>query len=492
MRNSHWLLLSLLISSCSVQQQALQPNIVNDSDIQIAPQWIESHLTPLHSLTGKVTRKSIPQLMLEDNIPGLSMAFVDQGKILWQRSYGYSDLENLTKVDKQTVFTGASLSKPLAAVAALNLVDNGMLNLDEDVNQTLKNWQIPESNFTTTEKVTLRRLISHRAGIRNDLWSSYLPNEEVPTLTQMLAGQSPSIDPATEVVRIPGSTERYSNPGYSIIQKLLEDVKNNSFENILDELVLQPSGMNDSSFEQPMPEQLKARRAIGYHEDLKPYPYRLFPYKAAGGIWTTPSDMAKFVITLFEDFEGKHNILSKQMTDKLFSRTPERLAFSKIFNDSSDDLLFRHYGSNQGFTSYLVGSIKKKQAVIIMINSDNGFELLDYTARAVAEYYHWDYLQPNQHDAAEVTNATITAYKNKYQNESQIFDFTVKDNALWVQNSPTSTPQKLIPIKNSGFISTADSTRYDFYLPRDGSSDVYQWVRIISPSGQNAWYEKVP
>lgn len=307
----------------------------------------------------------------------------------------------------------------------------------------------------------------------------------------MLAGQSPSVDPATSVISVPGSAEKYSNPGYSIIQQMLEDVTGESFEDVLDKLVLQPSKMLDSSFAQPMPDYLQHRRAIGYNNKLQPYPYKLFPFKAAGGVWTTPSDMARFVLTLFEDYQGQNNILSTAMTTNVFSRDRIRLGFSKIFNDSSDDLVFRHYGSNQGFTCYLIGSLVNRQAIVIMTNSDNGFDFLDYTARAVAEFYKWDYLQPTVHQKHIIDSADLSNYVSQFNYNNDLLGFEVEDNALVLTFNSSAKQQRLIPIGKSEFISTEDSVKYQFLLPRGNSSDVYEWLRITSAAGKDDYAGKV-
>lgn len=456
-------------------------------------EWIKNNLTAVHSLENHINRKSIVQLMLEDKIPGISIAFVDQTKIGWTASFGVKDLSTSEKVTPKTVFTGASLSKPLAAIAALRAVESGKLELDQDVNSVLRSWKVPENEFTEKEKVTLRRLIGHRAGIRNDLWSSYLPNEDIPTLTQMLAGQPPSIDPSTAVEFAPGSSQKYSNPGYSIIQQILEDVYQESFEDILQTLVFKPSKMKESSFQQPMPEKLKKRRAIGYDENLVAYPYRLFPYKAAGGVWTTPSDMAKFVITLFKAYDGKNNLLSKSTLSEVFSRKRERLGFSKIFSDESKDLIFRHYGSNQGFTAYLVGSLHKRQAVIIMINSDNGFNLLDYIARAVAEYYNWDHLKPVIHKKYTKKIASMGEYEGKFELEHspKALSFHLKNDLLYIAEENDKEPIALTPIGNSSFISVKNGNKYQFYQPRNNPNGKIEWVQVVLPNGQQNWHKKV-
>lgn len=197
---------------------------------------IESNLLPIHYLNGHVIQKSIPEVMLLDKIPGVSIVFIDNGKIAWRKVYGYADLEEVEMVTPATVFTGASLSKPIAAITALQLVDQGQLDLDGDVNLKLQNWKVPESDFTKKQKVTLRHLIGHTAGVMNLVGSSYGTEEKIPTVAQMLAGEAPSVDPAIKMVAEPGERYKYSNPGYYIIEQLIQDVTDKSFEDAVEEV----------------------------------------------------------------------------------------------------------------------------------------------------------------------------------------------------------------------------------------------------------------
>ena len=390
----YYLNLTLLLISCTVSQ-----NETNESEYfrtkadSIYALHIEKNLIPMYSVAGKVKKMSIPEMMKQDSIPGMSIAFVDNGEIAWTKHYGFANIKDSVPVNSETIFTGASLSKPITAIAALRLVESGFLNLDEDVNLKLKEWKVPESKLTEKEKVTLRRLISHNAGIKNDLWNSYLPTETVPTLNQILSGEKPSIDPATSVIFEPGSRSKYSNPGYSIIQKLLMDTQNESFERIIDQLIIDPVGMKNSSIKQPIPDRLMEKRATGYTTDLKPYPYRLFPYQAAGGIWTTPTDLAQFMITLLDDYhKGSNTLVSKEMAQKIFTKNINRYVFS-LWN-WGDDIVFQHTGSNQGFNCIMYGSINKKQGIVIMTNSENAFGMIDYIQRAVNDVYDWEYVKP--------------------------------------------------------------------------------------------------
>jgi hypothetical protein len=249
--------------------------------------------------------------------------------------------------------------------------------------------------------------------------------------------------------------------------------------------------MRDSSFKQPMPEYLQNRRAIGYSGDLNPFSYKLFPYKAAGGVWTTPSDIAKFLITLFEDYDGQHNILSSSMMDEVFARDPVRLGFSKIYKESSDDLIFRHYGTNQGFSSYLLGSVRERQALVIMANAHMKTEFLDYIARAAAEYYDWDYLQPIIHLPYAANDTKLSHYVGQYSHNGDKITISLDNQNLTVKLSSSAKVQSLIPIDIGEFIAVETSTKYQFLKPRGMNEGPVKWMRITPPSGSDNYAEKL-
>lgn len=457
-------------------------NIIGDKHIEN----IENNLVPVHYLKDNIDKKSISQMMEDENIPGVSIALFDNGKITWQ-TYGYANLIDSIKVTQNTVFNGASLSKPVTAMAALNLVEQGVLTLNEDINKYLEGWKVPENKFTEHEKVTLKRLISHTAGFERYVQSSFFPDEELPTIEQMLAGEKPSVDPAVSVVSVPGQKEVYSNPGYSVLEKLLEDVTDKAFHDILAELIFEPVHMTHSSFEQPVPNHLSQQMATSYSNELEPYPYKLFPFKAAGGIWTTPTDLAKFLVTVLEDHHlGTNVILSKKMTDSLFTKNPTRLGFAKIYNDESPDILFEHWGSNSGFTCYMVSSLQHKQGVVVMTNSDNGTSFLSYVARAVAIEYNWDLLQPKVFDPIALDRMEINKFTGKFKGGNEVLEFEmIKGNLHFL--SATDTTSKLIAVAENKFIAQTDNTLYEFLKNKAGE---VKYVRMTKADGYNSDYIK--
>jgi len=447
------LIILLAISLLSCKESEAQKNIIQDSTL-VHREAVVNNLTPFYYLKDNVKKQRVEDLMLKYKVPGLRIVFVDKGKISWSKNYGYANLKDSIKIDDKTVFTGASLGKPITSVAALRLVEQGVLDLDEDVNKKLKGWKVPINEFTKKEKVTLRRLIGHTSGFNRYYGPNYMPYETLPTIEQTLRGEKPSHHPAVKLISVPGSTYRYSNPGYLILEKLMEDVTNQKFENIIDELVFKPSEMKNSSFVQPIPKRLLATKATGYSENLQPYPYNIITFKSAGGIWTTPDDLAKFTHTLLTDHsKGSHKLLSQETTKKIFNKGGklEKLGFTILnWKRDVDDISFRHTGQNYGFTSVIFGSVKKEQAVIIMANGVNTQDLFNHIQRAVAEEYNWDYFKPSAYEVYTIGDKGFNEYTGQYDWNNHFVIITKEYKKLFIQID--NERHQLIPVDENTFL----------------------------------------
>lgn len=433
---------------------------------------IENNLIPIYSIKGKTRKMSISDFLKRDNIPGLRIVFIDKGKIAWSRDYGYADIEKKIKVNVNTVFAGASLAKPLAAVAALNLVEKGKLDLDENINKKLVEWKIPENEFTKIQKVTLRRLLSHTSGLDRQLWSEYLEKDSIPTFEQMLNGEKPSVDPGLRFFNEPGKTRKYSNTGYLIVGELIADVSGQSFADAVDQLVFKPSGMTNSTFQQSLPEHLKNRVATGYSGNLRPFPYKIYPFGAAGAIWTTPDDLGKFVISLMKDYKtDSHILLSREMTKNVFNKAEDdhRLAFSLW--TYKNDILFRHMGHNLGFTSFIFGSVDKDQTVIVMSNGENTQDLFDHIQRAVAEEYKWDYFRPEFYDVTSIDIKSLKQFTGQFDWERNFLIITKEDDKLFALIN--SDRFQLIPIAENQFLIPEKSLKLIF--PKEEGKSIEIW-----------------
>ncbi|HEX2853769.1 MAG TPA: serine hydrolase domain-containing protein [Opitutaceae bacterium] len=253
-------------------------------------------LASAHCVLRADTRDdAIVALMQKRNVPGLSLAVVAEGRIVRARGYGVIESGGSTPVTEHTLFQAGSVSKPVAAFGALRPVDSGRLSLDANVNAALKSWKVPENEFTATEKVTLRRLLSHTAGLTVHGFPGYAVGATQPNLVQVLSGEKPANTPAVRADIVPGSKWRYSGGGYTAMQQLVIDVSGRPYPEFMHDTVLEPLGMLAGTFEQPL-SQADAAKTATDHFQRAPVKGRwpVYPEMAAAGLWTTASDLARF------------------------------------------------------------------------------------------------------------------------------------------------------------------------------------------------------
>ncbi|HET9393660.1 MAG TPA: serine hydrolase [Candidatus Rubrimentiphilum sp.] len=362
---------------------------------------IENGLIPASVIKGQpVPAFSIADRMRHFRVPGLSAAFIDHGRVVWARAYGYADIASGRLVTTNTIFQAASISKPLTAMAAMRLVQRGQLQLDNDVNSALRTWKIPQNEFTRTQKVTLRELLSHTAGMTVHGFSGYTPGQPLPTLAEILDGRPPANSDPIRVDATPGTAYSYSGGGYVVIRTLLSDVTGLPFPALMQQLVLEPLGMSHSTFEQPLPQALQSSAATAYQSDGQPFDGRFNTYPELGpdGLWSTPSDLAKFAIAVQNALAGRPNTILLQSTAQTMLKQ-QMAGYALGFKVGSDDGrdYFDHDGSNFGFFSEMFAfSGAGSQGVVVMTNGNN-INLKTEFIRAVAREYHWPGFDPQEH-----------------------------------------------------------------------------------------------
>lgn len=346
----------------------------------------------------KPLRLSLADLMEAYKIPGMSIAIIENYKIVEAKGYGVTEVGSKTPVTTHTLYQAGSISKSVAATGALRLVEQGKLSLDEDVNQKLKTWKVPENEFTKNEKVTLRRLMSHTAGLTVHGFPGYDVSDPLPTLVQVLNGEKPANTDPIRVDTIPGTNWRYSGGGVTIEQLLMMDVTGKAFPHLMRELVLDKIGMNDSSYEQPLPARRTATTAGGTNGNGQEVHGRwhVYPEMAAAGLWTTPTDLAKFVIEIALSKQAKSNrILSQKTTNEMLTPVMNYAGLG-FFLDKDNPGQFGHNGADDGFQALLTMNAESGNGVAIMVNSDNGISLANLIVRRIAQEYAWNYkLQPD-------------------------------------------------------------------------------------------------
>jgi CubicO group peptidase (beta-lactamase class C family) len=312
------------LSVASLLAAACATTVPQDTSGSARIERVENGLLPGTIIKGQNASMKLADRMAFYKVPGVSIAVIDNGKLEWAKGYGVLEAGTTKGVTIETRFQAASISKPVAAMAALALVDQGKLSLDENVNLKLTSWQVPENEFTRTEKVTVRRLLSHSAGLTVHGFPGYAANEPVPSLTQIFDGQKPPAN--TDPIRVdilPGKQFRYSGGGYTVLQQLMIDVTGKPFPSLMQELLLSKIGMTHSRFDQPLAKELEPVAAAGHLPTAAVIRGRwhTYPEMAAAGLWTTPSDLALFAIELMESVQGKSNrVLSQEMSTQMLTK----------------------------------------------------------------------------------------------------------------------------------------------------------------------------
>lgn len=338
-------------------------------------------------------RLSLKKLLELYKIPGFTIAVIDDYKIAWAKAYGVTDAGSNTPVTTKTLFQAGSISKPVAATGALYLVEKGKLSLDEPVNQQLKTWKVPDNEFTATQKVTLLRLMSHTAGLTVHGFPGYDVDAPLPTLVQIFNGEKPANTAPIRVDVAPGTIERYSGGGITIEQQLMIDVTGKPFPEFMRETVFDKISMTDSSYAQPLPPDWASRTAAGTYMDGKAVHGRwhVYPEMAAAGLWTTPTDLAKFAIEIALSKQGKANhILSQKMTNEMLTPVKDEAGLG-FFLDQRNPGQFGHNGADEGFQAVLTMNANTGKGVAIMANSDMGIAAAEFVLRSVAKEYGWNY-----------------------------------------------------------------------------------------------------
>ncbi len=270
---------------------------------------VESGLLKAVVFKGQEPEKmKLEERMEYYSVPGVSVAVIYKNRIDWARAYGIKDAREPELVTAGSLFQAAALSQPVSALAALHFVDKGPLSLDSDVNSYLSSWKLPDNKMTQGRKVFLRDLLSHSAGLMPFEYKGYPPSEPLPSLLQILDGQKPSDSPAARIYALPGSQHAYSELGYVVLQQLLVDLGKRPFPQIMKETVFEPLGMLNSTFEYPLPAALKHSAVTGHLRDGRPIEgkWRVYPEKAAAGLWTTPTDVALCLIEIIKQLGANH------------------------------------------------------------------------------------------------------------------------------------------------------------------------------------------
>lgn len=330
--------------------------------------------------------------MAQRHVPGLSLAIIQDGRIVEARAYGVTDPGGHTPVTTSTLFQAGSISKSVSALGALRLVEQGRLDLDADVNRTLTSWKVPTNTFTAVKPVTLRGILSHTAGLTVHGFPGYAVDVARPTLVQVLNGEPPTNTAPIRVDTTPGAIWRYSGGGYTVMQQMIVDLTGKPFPEFMRETVLQPIGMTNSSFEQPLPPVMAAMAAGGQYANIEPVKGRwhVYPEMAAAGLWTTPTDLARFAIEVQNAYAGRSSkVISRAMTRRMLTVEKQGDGLGFFLQGAGPTLLFNHGGRDEGFDASLNALAESGQGLVVMINANDNSNMMNRLVAFVAKKYAW-------------------------------------------------------------------------------------------------------
>jgi CubicO group peptidase (beta-lactamase class C family) len=432
---------------------------------------IENGLLPAVVIKGAPLKTmTIAERLAFHKVPGVSIAFFDHGEIIWTKTYGYADVASKKPVTPDTLFQAASISKPVTALVALRLVQDGKLSLDEDVNVKLKTWKVPDNAFTEKDKVTVRRILSHSAGLTIHGFPGYASDETVPTVVQILDGQKPANTEAIRVDVIPGTLWRYSGGGYVILQTLMSDVTGEPFPKIMHDLVLQPAGMTHSTYEQPLPKSRAAEAATPYRADGEPVKggAHTYPEMAPAGLWTTPSDLGRMAIEVQKEYSGQASkILNQSMAKQMLTRQIGVWGLGFGLEEAGHRPSFGHGGANEGFRCNIHTYTDSGQGLAVMTNSDSGGELAEEIFRAVAKEYGWPDYHPTEHTLIKTNPESFKSYVGTYDVAGTgKLTVTLKNYSLYIQADPLGpNPVELFPESATSFFVLSSDITFSFDRP---------------------------
>jgi CubicO group peptidase (beta-lactamase class C family) len=400
---------------------------------------VEAGLLPSVVMKGDLhPAHSMSEGMAALHVNGVSVAVIHHGAIEWAQGFGVVSVGG-APVNADTLFQAGSISKPVAAMAALRLVQEGKLSLDADVNTELTSWKLPDADVAGGKKVTLRELLTHTGGTTVHGFPGYASGETVPSLVQVLNGEKPANTPAIRIEAAPATKWNYSGGGYTIMQQMVIDVTKEPFPKVLHDSVLKPIGMTHSTYEQPLPTEWRGMAATPYEADGKPIAggAHTYPEMAAAGLWTTPTDLARYLIEVQQSLKGEANhVLSQKVTKEMLTPGMGKYGLGLAIGGADADPYFGHGGVNAGFESTMTAYERDGEGAVVMTSAQGGSRLADEVMRSIAAVYHWPDFQPKVRAMVTVDPKILAAYVGTYELSPTFgLKVTVEDRHLVTQGT---------------------------------------------------------
>lgn len=423
-----------------------------------------------NNLFGRVILNGKPDNIIDRmafyNVKGLSIAVINNYKIVWAKGYGWADVQEKRPVKTTTLFKPGSISKSLNAVGILKLAEDHTLDLYKDINDYLVSWKFPYDSLSNGKKITLANILSHTAGLSvYGGFPGYAINGKIPTIPQILDGKKPANTPPVRSLFEPGLKFQYSGGGTIISQLIITDLTHQSYEKFMLDSVLKPMGMTNSFYSVAPPNKKELKKyAMGYTKEGSKVDatFHVYPEQAPLGLWTTPTDLSKYVIETQLAFEGKSSkVLHQQMASlQLTPYIDNSATMGAFIGDRNGEKYFFHDAGNEGYRGLYYGSVKGGNGIVVFVNSDDGNIILELL-NSVASVYNWKgFDKPKNINTISVPDAITQKYLGVYLYDGKIAEVTKENNGLvyWADNQTC----KMYFTSQNDFINLEFSTEKSF------------------------------
>lgn len=441
---------------------------------------ITNNLRPTTGLEGRFNPpQTLRSRMAHYHTPGVSMAVINDFELEWARGFGQRDTRSTSRVTTETLFQAGSISKPIFALGVMHLVQDGQLNLDDDMQRYLSSWHVP-ANVGWQPRITWRQLLSHTAGLTVHGFPGYQASERLPTVIQILNGDAPANTAKVEVNVLPGVQFRYSGGGTTVAQQALVDFLKKPFPQIMEDLIFAPLGLTNSTYEQPLPKSWAKRAATAHPWKGIPLKgkFHTYPEMAAAGLWTTATDLAKVGVELLQVLHARkaQALLSKESIETMLRPQLEHQKVGEgefvgvgfFCKGKEEGFYFGHGGWDEGFVAEMRFYKDIGKGAVVMINSNEGYPLLDEIMRALAQEYEWPHTLPKEKTPVGLAN--LQDYAGLYATKGGMqFRVNIPGDGLILQYGQ-QTPLPIFPSSDVEFFTKALNTNIRF--EKDDQGDI--------------------
>ncbi|MFP9062030.1 serine hydrolase domain-containing protein [Natrialbaceae archaeon A-chndr2] len=344
---------------------------------------VTRNVTGSGEFTPAYLDQRVPDLLDRYGVPGASIALIEDGEVTWSGAYGTADRAEERPTTENTLFRVQSITKSVTAWGVMKLVERDEIALDDPIGHHITSWELPDAEYSW-EDVTVRRVLSHSAGLPAGGYESVLLDEEPPPLREALSGNAGG--PAARPTDEPGEF-RYSNPGYALLELLIEDVTGRDYAAYMDEEILDPLGMDEATFD--VTEQLRSKLATEHFVDGTPVAASHGPASAHGELYATGKDIARFVAAGTETTEEPlgRGVLAPEGIAELYTETVATTGFYGLATDGSGlgffietlsdgDRAVMNGGQGAGSWNWFHAVPEAGDGIVVLTNSERSLQLI--------------------------------------------------------------------------------------------------------------------